>query len=73
MYIYVFLFPGVPESPKAGAGIPSTGRDASVVAGIVVAVFSGLIILAALVSSINYMFNERFLLIIGLTKCLLLN
>lgn len=44
------LFSGVPETPKAGAGLPTAGRDASVVAGIVVAAFSVIIIVAAVVS-----------------------
>ncbi|XP_047545780.1 very low-density lipoprotein receptor isoform X4 [Vanessa atalanta] len=44
----------VPETPKAGTGISSSGRDASVVAGVVVAVISGIIILAALIAVVMY-------------------
>lgn len=40
----------MPETTKTGSGISSNGRDAGVVAGIVVAVISGIIILAGLVS-----------------------
>ncbi|XP_026494793.1 very low-density lipoprotein receptor-like isoform X16 [Vanessa tameamea] len=46
--------PSVPETPKAGTGISSSGRDASVVAGVVVAVISGIIILAALIAVVMY-------------------
>ncbi|XP_063839085.1 very low-density lipoprotein receptor isoform X1 [Ostrinia nubilalis] len=44
----------VPESPKIGTGISSSGRDAGYVAGIVVAVISGVIILAALIAVLMY-------------------
>ncbi|XP_052738259.1 low-density lipoprotein receptor isoform X2 [Bicyclus anynana] len=45
----------VPETTnKAGSGISSSGRDASVVAGIVVAVISGIIILGALIAVVMY-------------------
>lgn len=50
LFIHLYLFTGVPETPKAGAGLPTAGRDASVVAGIVVAAFSVIIIVAAVVS-----------------------
>ncbi|XP_045777367.1 low-density lipoprotein receptor isoform X7 [Maniola jurtina] len=47
--------PNVPETTnKAGSGISSSGRDASVVAGIVVAVISGIIILGALIAVVMY-------------------
>ncbi|XP_049880461.1 very low-density lipoprotein receptor isoform X5 [Pectinophora gossypiella] len=41
-------------APKAGSGISTSGRDAGVVAGIVVAVISGVIILAALIAVVMY-------------------
>ncbi|XP_041975505.1 very low-density lipoprotein receptor isoform X7 [Aricia agestis] len=44
----------VPESTKPGTGISSNGQNASVVAGIVVAVVSGIIILAALIAVVMY-------------------
>ncbi|XP_011556445.3 low-density lipoprotein receptor isoform X7 [Plutella xylostella] len=44
----------VPEPPKTGTGISSSGRDAGVVAGIVVAVISGVIILAGLIAVVMY-------------------
>ncbi|XP_041975509.1 low-density lipoprotein receptor isoform X10 [Aricia agestis] len=46
--------PSVPESTKPGTGISSNGQNASVVAGIVVAVVSGIIILAALIAVVMY-------------------
>ncbi|XP_061385717.1 low-density lipoprotein receptor isoform X2 [Danaus plexippus] len=46
--------PSVPETPKVGSGISNGGRDASVVAGIVVSVISGIIILAALIAVVMY-------------------
>lgn len=49
--IVLFLILGVPETPKTGTGISSSGRDAGMVAGVVVAVISGIIILGALVSN----------------------
>lgn len=52
--ICLFFITGVPEPPKAGSGISSSGRDAGVVAGIVIAVISGIIILAALVRMITF-------------------
>ncbi|CAG4979471.1 unnamed protein product [Parnassius apollo] len=45
---------GVPETPKAGTGISSSGRDAGVVAGIVIAVITGVVILAALIAVVMY-------------------
>ncbi|XP_047024157.1 low-density lipoprotein receptor isoform X2 [Helicoverpa zea] len=44
----------VPETPKTGTGISSSGRDAGMVAGVVVAVISGIIILAALIAVVMY-------------------
>lgn len=44
----------VTETPKTGTGISSSGRDAGVVAGIVVAVISGILILAALIAVVMY-------------------
>lgn len=44
----------VPETPKAGAGLPTAGRDASVVAGIVVAAFSVIITVAAVIAVVMY-------------------
>ncbi|CAG4965381.1 unnamed protein product [Colias eurytheme] len=45
---------GVPETPKTGTGISTSGRDAGVVAGIVVAVISGIIVIAALIAVVMY-------------------
>ncbi|XP_022822360.1 very low-density lipoprotein receptor-like isoform X2 [Spodoptera litura] len=44
----------VPETPKTGTGISSSGRDAGMVAGVVVAVISGIIILGALIAVVMY-------------------
>ncbi|KAL4716569.1 hypothetical protein ACJJTC_010233 [Scirpophaga incertulas] len=44
----------VPETPKTGTGISNSGRDAGVVAGVVVAIISGVIILAAVVAVLMY-------------------
>lgn len=52
-----FVITGVQETPKAGTGISSSGRDASVVAGIVVAVISGILILVGLVSKYFLIFT----------------
>ena len=49
--VVFLLILGVPETPKTGTGISSSGRDAGMVAGVVVAIISGIIILAALVST----------------------
>ncbi|CAH2050204.1 unnamed protein product, partial [Iphiclides podalirius] len=44
----------VPEPPKTGTGISNSGRDAGVVAGIVIAVITGVLVLAALVAFVMY-------------------
>ncbi|KAI8438293.1 hypothetical protein MSG28_010866 [Choristoneura fumiferana] len=49
-----FNVQGVPETPKTDPGISNNGRDAGVIAGIVVAVISGVIILAALIAVVMY-------------------
>lgn len=46
--------PSLPEPPKAGPGITTSGRDAGVVAAIVVSVITGIIILAALIAVVMY-------------------
>lgn len=48
---------GVPEVPKTGTGISNSGRDAGVVAGIVIAVITGVVILAALVRDSTFLFH----------------
>nr|XP_012551059.1 lipophorin receptor isoform X1 [Bombyx mori] len=44
----------VPETPKVGTEISNSGRDAGVVAGIVVAVISGVLLLAAVIAGVMY-------------------
>ncbi|XP_013176217.1 PREDICTED: low-density lipoprotein receptor isoform X2 [Papilio xuthus] len=44
----------VPETPKTNTGISSSGRDAGVVAGIVIAVITGVVVLAALIIVVMY-------------------
>ncbi|VVC91013.1 unnamed protein product [Leptidea sinapis] len=45
---------GVQETPKTGTGISTSGRDAGVVAGIVVAIISLIIILGGLIAVVVY-------------------
>lgn len=59
MTVFFFTFLGVPETTKPGTGISSSGRDAGVVAGIVVAVISGVIILTALVRGVYYRYLDQ--------------
>ncbi|XP_068626812.1 very low-density lipoprotein receptor isoform X3 [Battus philenor] len=44
----------VPEAPKTGTGISNSGRDAGVVAGIVIAAITGIVFLGALIAFVLY-------------------